>query len=293
MNLPSGHLFLGTILLNSLSIGMYLGYNYLPSPEAPNGEPKNLVFNIQADTAKMARMDSSMDLWSDIEKVSVPAPSPLVTPFVTTLPSPQLLAFSTSLPTPLASPKVRVSLRPIVTERLKKIVTKTAIPTKKAVALSTLVTPKPSIAASSVPLKTIAPTLKITAEPVPTTVTAKPISYSHNGDLVFNLVNQYRESAGKKAFLKDERLCKIAQQRAPQLNEEIFGSKKMHEGFKALQLPYWATENIASYQTEAAIVKWWLGDAIHRRVIDTDYTHSCAACYGKSCSQIFSSFVPK
>jgi uncharacterized protein YkwD len=116
---------------------------------------------------------------------------------------------------------------------------------------------------------------------------------SQNGDLLFQMTNDYRAKKGLPALEKDERVCKIAQARGPQLQNEIFGSGRMHAGFYALNLPYWATENIAGYQTEQQSFHFWTTDYIHRVAIEGDYKYSCVACYGNTCSQIFTNFAPK
>src|SRR5690606_24878792 len=50
---------------------------------------------------------------------------------------------------------------------------------------------------------------------------------------LFDLVNQHRVSIGLQPFSKESNLCSIAESRAPELADEIFGSKPMHAGFKA------------------------------------------------------------
>lgn len=125
------------------------------------------------------------------------------------------------------------------------------------------------------------------------TVTAVAQAGSLNADKIFDLVNKHRVGIGKVAFLKEDSTCKIAQDRAPQVNDELYGGKKMHSGFYSLNLPYWATENIAAYATEEQTVNWWLSDYIHKKAIESDNKYSCVACSGRYCSQVFTSFVKK
>lgn len=121
---------------------------------------------------------------------------------------------------------------------------------------------------------------------------AKP-EKSLSANLIFDLINQHRTTIGKPAFSKDPQICSIAQARGPELYDEIFVTHTMHAGFYKLNLPYRATENLAHYKSEEIIVNWWLNSPIHRKAIESDHTHSCGACYGNSCSQIFTSFVAK
>lgn len=136
------------------------------------------------------------------------------------------------------------------------------------------------------PLQTPSPT----PTPIPSSTTV-PMGNS-NSELLFQMVNEYRVTLGLKAFEKDERLCKIAQDRAPQVNNELSGGT-LHKGFKDLNLPYWATENIASYLTIEENLKFWLSDYIHKKAIESDSKYSCISCFGASCSQIFTSFIEK
>lgn len=123
---------------------------------------------------------------------------------------------------------------------------------------------------------------------------ASPISTSSssNADILFQMTNDHRASIGKPALEKDERLCKIAEGRAPQVNGEL-SSGNLHKGFKELNLPYWATENIASYATMKENFNFLVTDYIHKKAIESDAKYSCTACSGTSCSQIFSSFISK
>ena len=115
---------------------------------------------------------------------------------------------------------------------------------------------------------------------------------SSNADKLFQMVNDHRAKLGLKAFEKDDRLCKIARDRAPQVNSEL-NSGTLHKGFKDLNLPYWATENIAAYQTIEENLRFWLSDYIHKKAIEGDSKFSCLACEGSSCSQVFTSFINK
>jgi uncharacterized protein YkwD len=114
-----------------------------------------------------------------------------------------------------------------------------------------------------------------------------------NPELLFDMANQHRAKIGLSLFEKEERMCKLAKYRAPMLQHEIFGNGVMHAGLKALNLPYWVTENIAGYRTEQQIFDFWITDYIHKIAVEGDYKYSCVACHGNTCTQVFSSLVPK
>lgn len=115
-----------------------------------------------------------------------------------------------------------------------------------------------------------------------------------DANLLSSLVNAHRNSLGLPALQADDYLCSIAQSRAPELYDEIFGGGGMHSGMKRRDLQYWITENMIHMSTETQALAWWLSSPIHRRAIESSsYTHSCGACQGNSCSLLFTSYVPK
>ncbi len=131
-----------------------------------------------------------------------------------------------------------------------------------------------------------------TPTPQPSLTPSGSTSTDSNGERMFAMVNEYRAGKGLTSFEKDGRLCEIATKRAPQINGEL-SNGTLHKGFKDLNLPYWATENIAAYSTLEQNLKFWLSDYIHKKAIESDNKYSCTACSGTSCSQIFTSFVGK
>lgn len=133
--------------------------------------------------------------------------------------------------------------------------------------------------------------VKETRSPEPSSIPVAELG-SSNADKLFQMANEHRSKLGKGAFEKDDRLCKIAEERAPQVDGEL-SSGTLHKGFKTLNLPYWATENIAAYQTIEEDFKFWIADYIHRIAIEGDHKYSCVACVSASCSQIFTNFVSK
>lgn len=121
--------------------------------------------------------------------------------------------------------------------------------------------------------------------------TDKPPSL--NTDVIFNMINNYRASVGLPAFQKEDRLCELARERGPELYNEIFGTGTIHGGFYARNIPFWITENMKYGGSEQSVFDWWMGSTIHRKAIDSNFLYSCGECYGNSCVQLFTSYVPK
>lgn len=116
-----------------------------------------------------------------------------------------------------------------------------------------------------------------------------------NPEVIFTMVNQIRTNAGLAPFEKDDRLCAIANERAPELYNEIYVNGNMHAGLARRQpsIPYWVTENMISQQTEQQAVNWWMNSPVHRSAILGNYSHGCVSCSGNNCAMLFTSFIPK
>lgn len=130
---------------------------------------------------------------------------------------------------------------------------------------------------------------------VETLVTPTPLagsSGSLDAEILFSLVNQTRAASGLPAFQKHPDVCSVAYSRAPELDNEIYGNSYMHAGFQARNLPFRATENMISQQTEQEALNWWMNSPIHRSAIMGGTTYACTACQGKSCAMIFSNLEP-
>ena len=144
------------------------------------------------------------------------------------------------------------------------------------------------------PTNTPTPTVQLTATPAPTAVpvTASSNTGGLNPEILFSMTNEYRQRMGLAPFQKDARVCSLAQARAPQISAEVAGGY-MHAGLSSHYFPYWVTENIITMNSETAAFNWWINDHIHRVQIEGQFTHSCVACVGNACSQIFTNFAPK
>jgi uncharacterized protein YkwD len=114
-----------------------------------------------------------------------------------------------------------------------------------------------------------------------------------DAEVLFTLINNHRKAINLPPFQKDQRLCTLAQSRAPEVYNEIYVTHNMHAGLKNRDIPYWLNENIISYRDNDGAFNWWMHSPVHRSAIEGDFAYSCGACYGNSCSQLFSNFVPK
>lgn len=175
----------------------------------------------------------------------------------------------------------------IYDERLSRLEFNTASPA----ATPQISTPSVEPVQTTITLDATKP--EITPKHIPASLQNQDIKDSLDSNLLFDLINSHRSQLNLPPFQKEDRICQIAEGRAPQLEHEIFGGGGMHSGFRALNLPYWATENMIHQPNEQAALNWWLNSPIHRRAIEGDYTYSCGACQGNNCAQIFTNFTPK
>lgn len=186
-------------------------------------------------------------------------------PVVTATPTP------TSTPTPTPSPSPSSSAAPSIKP----------IPTKPPKATAEAGLKKTRIETDSKPELQIPPASSIKAQK------------SLSPDTLLSLINNHRAEINLPPVEKDPQLCQLAAFRGPQLHEEIYGTGKVHQGLYELNLPYWITENMASYPSEQQVFKWWMNSKIHRKAIEGNYKYSCGVCSGNSCAQLFTNYTPK
>jgi uncharacterized protein YkwD len=193
---------------------------------------------------------------------------------------------------PLSSPPSPEPSEPVIDAVTAEVETKKETPNPSA---------KPEEKTSKVlAAATEKPKEKVKAEEKPTEKKESPSpipmtqKLADGAEKLFQMANEHRKSIGLPAFEKEERICKMAESRAPQVHAEVFGGAgPIHKGFRALNLPYWATENAAAYESVERNFKFWMSDYIHKKAIEGPSKYSCVACSGSSCSQIFTSFIPK
>lgn len=173
-------------------------------------------------------------------------------------------------------------------------VTATPSPTRAVVSKATVpVTSAAPIQKTAVRGESVRAAVNLSAYISPAATETPAPARSLSSERIFILINAHRKEKGLAPLEKDEQLCKLAESRAPELHDEIFGGSYVHAGLEKRDIPYWITENMASYGSEEAIVTWWLGSLIHRRAIEGSNTYSCGACSGNSCTQLFTSYVKK
>lgn len=162
--------------------------------------------------------------------------------------------------------------------------------TEREVVISPTPTPSPTIT----PTPTLAPETSITPPTSQTQSTGSNTSTGGglNADVLFSMSNNYRAGLGLPAFQKDERVCSLAAQRAPEIGAEI-SEGHMHSGKDSHNFTYRFTENIIDFRSEAEAFNWWINDHIHRVQIEAQNTHSCVACAGTACVQEFTNFQGK
>lgn len=119
----------------------------------------------------------------------------------------------------------------------------------------------------------------------------KPASLS--SDLLFDMINNHRATLNLPAYQKDDKLCALADERGPELYDEIFTNGNIHGGLYDRNLPYWITENMKYGPDENDVFNWWMNSSIHKKAIEGNFTYSCGECYGHACAQLFTSYVAK
>lgn len=113
-----------------------------------------------------------------------------------------------------------------------------------------------------------------------------------NADIIFNLINKYRETRGLPPFEREDKLCSLALARSSELTNEL-SNGTLHSGLYNRNMPYWVWENAKVGSNEEGTVQWWINSPIHHASIIGDYKYSCGACSGNRCSQLFTSYAPK
>lgn len=108
-------------------------------------------------------------------------------------------------------------------------------------------------------------------------------------DVLWNLVNKHRSLLGLEAFTKDEHLCEIARERAPEIKLEY---DSPHKGFleRYNGLPFVLAENGTGGDNPEDALNRWINSPSHRAALNGSWTYSCIACAGHDCVQIFTSY---
>lgn len=124
-------------------------------------------------------------------------------------------------------------------------------------------------------------------------ISESPTESTLSADLLFSLTNEYRTKIGKSPFEKEALVCSVAEQRREEIRQEIFVTHFLHSGFYAMNLPYYATENMIWQHTETEALNWWINSPVHRATIEGDYKYACGVCNGKVCSMVYTNYEPR
>lgn len=143
------------------------------------------------------------------------------------------------------------------------------------------------------PSPTPSPTATPTPKPIPTThVAPATTGQDLDSEALFAMSNAHRTQLGLAPFTKDDRLCQLATERAPEIMAEVAGGY-MHKGLYDRFLGYWVTENIVTMGSVESAFDWWSHHGIHKAALEGNFTYSCVHCTGIACAQEFSNFQPK
>lgn len=104
-------------------------------------------------------------------------------------------------------------------------------------------------------------------------------------------MQKWRKSQGLAEYVRDQRLCRIAEDRSDDPIdyhkgfEEKYGSKSVNP---LINYPFIMQENVVfNYLDEESSLNGWLNSPPHRATLKKPYTHSCIRCYETTCVQIF------
>jgi hypothetical protein len=111
---------------------------------------------------------------------------------------------------------------------------------------------------------------------------------SGDARIIFDKVNGHRQSIGMPPLAEDPELCGYAAERAPEINDEIFGGSYVHAGYRQRGLSALGiVENQVGMGSVDANFNWWMSSGLHRGSIEGNFSGTCVACVGPSCIQLF------
>ena len=102
-------------------------------------------------------------------------------------------------------------------------------------------------------------------------------------NVLFSMVNQYRQDNGLHAYANDQITCEIATERLPELHAEIAGPVPMHAGLAGKKRGLRILENLIKYRTEVGAFNWWRSSSIHNSQMLSELPHACIKCTGQAC----------
>lgn len=105
---------------------------------------------------------------------------------------------------------------------------------------------------------------------------------------LWSLIQDWRVSQGLQPYIKDQRLCKIAEDR---VDDGVDFHKGFIEKYNNSNYPYAMQENQTGAASHEDALDRWLNSPPHRATLEKPYTHSCVAVQRDWAVQIFSSFL--
>lgn len=124
----------------------------------------------------------------------------------------------------------------------------------------------------------------------PSSVASKPL----NAETLWSLIQTWRQSddcrpGGCQPYIKDQRLCEIAERRIEDLKGKIlqnFNHNLFVERYK--NYPYKLSENITGASSSDDALSRWLNSQPHTETLKRDIKYSCIATGSDYAVQIFS-----
>lgn len=122
-----------------------------------------------------------------------------------------------------------------------------------------------------------------------TPVTITPTPYIFNEDRLFSLIQEWKMKEDGYTYKHSDFLCSIAEKRLEETEKNW-----THKGFEADRFcdnECTLGENLGrEYNIEEEMLSAWLNSPLHKKNLDSNYTHSCIKCNLKKdhyCVQIF------
>lgn len=110
-----------------------------------------------------------------------------------------------------------------------------------------------------------------------------------NETLLWNVIQTWRKKSGYKEYIKNDSLCRIAEERVKYLKDKGFSGFN-HEGFHKYYDNYQSllSENMTGGINEQDALERWLSSTPHRNALERNYKYSCVAAEMDYAVQIFS-----
>jgi len=103
---------------------------------------------------------------------------------------------------------------------------------------------------------------------------------------LWDVVQSWRKSEGKKPYIKHPEICQMAKERAEEIAVD-FSHDKFSEKYDGT-VPYILSENLANASTAEEMLDGWLNSASHAAALNKNYKYSCISCRYIRCVQLFS-----